>query len=71
MTTGNKPTQRGSVMPLILCLGAFGIFTTLLCNRFIGEAAYCFLAAATAILGLVLHGFGRLQDSTSRTCGSS
>lgn len=41
---------------------AFIIFTALLFFGHIGEASYCFLVAATALLGLVLHGFGRLQE---------
>jgi len=40
----------------------FLVFTTLLLTGHIGEASYCFLAAATALLGLVLHGFGRLEE---------
>ena len=49
-------------MPLAVSAIAFAIFTTLLLLGRIGEASYCFLVAATALLGLVLHGFGRLQE---------
>lgn len=49
-------------MPLAISGIAFVIFTVLLFIDHIGEASYCFLVAATALLGLVLHGFGRLQE---------
>lgn len=49
-------------MPLAISGVAFTAFTTLLLLARIGEASYCFLVAATALLGLVLHGFGRLQE---------
>jgi hypothetical protein len=49
-------------VPLVIAVVAFAIFTALLWTKHIGEASYCFLAAATALLGLVLHGFGRLQE---------
>ena len=41
---------------------AFAIFTALLVFGRIGEASYCFLVATATLLGLVLHGFGRLQE---------
>ena len=49
-------------MALLVSSIAFAIFTGLLWLGRIGEAAYCFLVAAAALLGLVLHGFGRLQE---------
>ena len=49
-------------MPLAVSAIAFAIFTALLWLGRIGEASYCFLVAAAALLGLVLHGFGRLQE---------
>ena len=49
-------------MPLLIATVAFGIFTSLLCFGLIGEASYCVLAAGTALVGIVLHGFGRLQE---------
>jgi len=49
-------------VPLAISAIAFIIFTALLWLGHIGEAAYCFLVAAAALLGLVLHGFGRLQE---------
>jgi hypothetical protein len=49
-------------VPLVISVVAFAIFTTLLVFGRIGEASYCFLVAATTLLGLVLHGFGRLQE---------
>lgn len=49
-------------MPLVIAAIAFAIFTGLLWLGRIGEASYCFLVAAAALLGLVLHGFGRLQE---------
>lgn len=49
-------------MPLTISVIAFVIFTALLWLGRIGEASYCFLVAASALLGLVLHGFGRLQE---------
>ncbi len=41
---------------------AFAVFTWLLLGHHVGEASYCFLVALAAMLGLVLHGFGRLQE---------
>ena len=49
-------------MPLAISGIAFLIFTGLLWLGRIGEASYCFLVAASALLGLVLHGFARLQE---------
>ena len=49
-------------MPLAVTTIVFIIFTALLWLGRIGQASYCFLVAATALLGLVLHGFGRLQE---------
>lgn len=49
-------------MPLAISGIAFAVFTALLALGIIGEASYCFLAAAAILLGLVLHGFGRLQE---------
>jgi hypothetical protein len=58
-----KQTKHdGTWVPLALSAVAFGIFTYLLWLRHIGEASYCFLVALTAMLGLVLHGFSRLQE---------
>jgi len=49
-------------VPLAISGIAFLIFTGLLWLGRIGEASYCFLVAASALLGLVLHGFARLQE---------
>lgn len=49
-------------MPLVISTLAFTVFTALLWLGRIGEASYCFLVAAVALLGIVLHGFGRLQE---------
>jgi len=49
-------------MPLIISTIVFAVFTSLLFISKIGEASYAFLVAATAILGLVLHGFDRLKE---------
>lgn len=49
-------------MPLAISGIAFTIFTVLLMLGRIGEASYCFLVATTVLLGIVLHGFGRLQE---------
>ncbi|MGS5085836.1 hypothetical protein ACVC7V_04925 [Hydrogenophaga sp. A37] len=49
-------------MPLLIAVTCFITFTMLLWLGRISEASYCFLVAATALLGLVLHGFGRLQE---------
>lgn len=49
-------------MPLLIAGIALAGFTALLVLGYIGEAAYAFLAACMALLGLVLHGFGRLQE---------
>ena len=49
-------------MPLAISGIAFLVFTALLLVGKIGEASFCFLAAGSALLGLVLHGFGRLQE---------
>ena len=49
-------------MPLFIASAAFAIFTCLLWLGRIGEVSYCFLVAASAMLGSVLHGFSRLQE---------
>lgn len=49
-------------MALIISILAFILFTVLLLVGSLGEASYCFLSAVSALLGLVLHGFGRLQE---------
>jgi hypothetical protein len=49
-------------MPLLIAGLAFAVFTGLLLAGKIGEASYCFLVAGSALLGLVLHGFSRLQE---------
>lgn len=49
-------------MPLLIAGIAFVVFTSLLVCGYVGEAAYAFLAAGTALMGLVLHGFDRLQE---------
>jgi len=49
-------------LPLAISGIVFAIFTALLWLGRIGEASYCFLVAAAVLLGLVLHGFGRLQE---------
>lgn len=49
-------------IPLVVSGIAFAIFTGLLWLGRIGEVSYCFLVAGSALLGLVLHGFGRLQE---------
>lgn len=51
-----------NIMPLAISTIAFIVFTSLLWLGRIGEASYCFLVAASALLGIVLHGFGRLQE---------
>jgi len=51
-----------NLMPLTISVLAFIVFTSLLWLGRIGEASYCFLVAASALLGIVLHGFGRLQE---------
>lgn len=48
--------------PVVIPVVASIAFTALLCFGRIGEASYCFLLAASALLGLVIHGFGRLQE---------
>jgi hypothetical protein len=57
----NLSTREHS-MPLAVSAISFAIFTALLWLGRIGEVSYCFLVAAAAMLGLVLHGFGRLQE---------
>src|SRR5437899_7686297 len=57
-----QPNRDATWVPLGISAFAFGIFTYLLWLRHIGEASYCFLVALTAMLGLVLHGFSRLQE---------
>jgi len=47
---------------LFISATAFFIFTALLLLEHIGEASYCLLVALSTLLGLVLHGFGRLQE---------
>lgn len=54
-------------MPLLIPAIAFITFTVLLLLGHVGEASYCFLAAASALVGLVLHGFGRLQELDLRS----
>ena len=49
-------------MPLIISTIVFIVFTVLLYISKIGEASYAFLVAATALFGLVLHGFDRLKE---------
>lgn len=49
-------------MPLAIPKIAFLAFTTLLFFGQVGEATYCFLVASAALIGLVLHGFSRLQE---------
>lgn len=49
-------------MPLAISTIAFLVFTGLLYIGKIGEASYAFLVAATALFGLVLHGFDRLKE---------
>jgi len=49
-------------MPLAISTIVFAIFTILLYFSKIGEASYSFLVAATALFGLVLHGFDRLKE---------
>lgn len=48
--------------PLVIATTAFGVFTALLWLGYIGEVSYCFLAVVSVLLGLVLHGFSRLQE---------
>lgn len=50
------------IVPLAISAIAFFLFTGLLWLGRIGEASYCFLVAASALVGIVLHGFGRLQE---------
>lgn len=54
-------------MPILIALPAFIVFTMLLVFGKVGEASYCFLVAATVLLGLVLHGFGRLRELDLRS----
>lgn len=49
-------------MPLAISTFVFAVFTALLYFEKIGEATYAFLIAATALFGLVLHGFDRLKE---------
>ena len=49
-------------MPLVISSIAFAIFTTLLWLEKLSEPSYTFLIAATAVFGLVLHGFDRLKE---------
>ncbi|MES9949820.1 MAG: hypothetical protein ABW118_12735 [Candidatus Thiodiazotropha sp.] len=49
-------------MPLVISIIAFAVFTVLLLVGKLGEASYSFLIAATALFGLVLHGFDRLKE---------
>jgi hypothetical protein len=49
-------------VPLAISGIAFLVFTALLSLGRIGEASYCFLVAAAILLGIVLNGFGRLQE---------
>lgn len=49
-------------MPLAISTIVFIVFTILLYVNKIGEASYAFLVAATALFGLVLHGFDRLKE---------
>lgn len=49
-------------MAIVISSVAFITFTTLLWLGKIGEVSFSFLIAATALFGLVLHGFGRLQE---------
>jgi hypothetical protein len=51
-----------NIMPFIIATIAFLVFTSLLWQGQVGEASYCFLVALAIMLGLVLHGFGRLQE---------
>lgn len=48
-------------MSLIISTIVFLAFTALLYIGKIGEVSYAFLVAATALFGLVLHGFDRLK----------
>jgi Sec-independent protein translocase protein TatA len=54
-------TSEGRIALAVSALAAAG-FTYLLRTGDIGEAAYCFLIAGTAVVGIVLFGFGRLQE---------
>lgn len=49
-------------MPLVISTIVFIVFTGLLYIGKVGEASYAFLIAATALFGLVLHGFDRLKE---------
>ena len=49
-------------MPLLISVIVFLVFTALLYIGKLEEVSYSFLAAATALLGLVLHGFDRLKE---------
>lgn len=49
-------------MPLLIVGIALAGFTALLVLGYVGEASYVLLVAGTALVGLVLHGFGRLQE---------
>jgi hypothetical protein len=50
------------MISLLISSAAFITFTALLYLGKLGEATYAFLVAVTALFGLVLHGFGRLQE---------
>jgi hypothetical protein len=49
-------------MPLLISILSFSTFTTLLVLGYIGQTAYSFLAVSAALVGIVLHGFGRLNE---------
>jgi len=49
-------------VPLAISVIVFIVFTALLYTDKLGEASYSFLVAATALFGLVLHGFDRLKE---------
>lgn len=49
-------------MPLLISIILFLVFTALLYIGKLDELSYSFLVTATALLGLVLHGFDRLKE---------
>lgn len=58
----NQSPEPHWLLPLLISGLAFLAFTTLLWLGHIGEVSYCFLVALASLLGIALHGFGRIQE---------
>ena len=58
----NSVIRKRKKVPLFISIIVFVVFTVLLYVGKLGEASYSFLIAATALFGLVLHGFDRLKE---------